>query len=461
MVLGLSWLLGSLGTVLWLRSWLGEEGALVAALVYTYLPFQIATVYVRGAWGEALFWGLLPWALLTATFLVTSPRVLLVPVAAIFWLALGLSQLGLTVWALIFVILLLLVVHARRSLLPILAAVLGSGVALAGYSLLSPLVLPAPVAFTDHFLYPFQLFSAYWGFGASRTGWEDGLSFQLGLAAIGLTLLSVILWSQSRLSGRDRRLVFFLGTALFLCLLQFFPALFAWPPGFFLAGLLTYPWQLLGLAGLCLAVLAGAALGLEPRLSELPLFGAVVLLILVSSYSYLEPQFIQAQPFIAGQPVGPEAQLDEGRLALLDHRFQVAINGHTAGLNQGQTAIPIAVYGPLQPHDTLLVQVTWQPLRAFNQNWKVFAHLVDADNNVLAQFDGYPQGGTYPTSQWIPGEIIQDRYPLLLPAEFSPGPYRLYLGLYDEETLVRLPVSGDPEGRIVLDVAQDGVGDKG
>ncbi|MBI1876695.1 MAG: hypothetical protein HYR94_00365 [Chloroflexi bacterium] len=64
MVLGLGWLLGSAGMFLWLKNWLGQPGALVAALIYTYLPHQITTVYVRGAWGEAFFWGLLPWALL-------------------------------------------------------------------------------------------------------------------------------------------------------------------------------------------------------------------------------------------------------------------------------------------------------------------------------------------------------------------------------------------------------------
>ena len=52
MVFGLALLLGSGGMLLWLSSWLGNPGALVAALVYTYLPYQLATVYVRGAWGE-------------------------------------------------------------------------------------------------------------------------------------------------------------------------------------------------------------------------------------------------------------------------------------------------------------------------------------------------------------------------------------------------------------------------
>ena len=65
-VVGLGWLLGNAGMFLWLKHWLGRPGALVAALVYTYLPYQLATVYVRGAWGEAFFWGMLPWTMFVA-----------------------------------------------------------------------------------------------------------------------------------------------------------------------------------------------------------------------------------------------------------------------------------------------------------------------------------------------------------------------------------------------------------
>ena len=63
-------LAGSSGLYLWLKSWIGAQGASIAALVYTYAPFTITALYVRGAWSEAFFWGALPWALLAATFLV-------------------------------------------------------------------------------------------------------------------------------------------------------------------------------------------------------------------------------------------------------------------------------------------------------------------------------------------------------------------------------------------------------
>jgi hypothetical protein len=462
-VLGLGWLLGSLGMFLWLKSWLGNPGALVAAQVYTYLPYRIATVYVRGAWGEALFWGLLPWALLATTYLAALPKLsqskltllklFTLVIAAIFWLLLGLSQQGLTLWGFIFAALLLLVLHRTQSLLPILAAVLGT---IAAFVLTLSLSVPSssPVSFTDHFLYPFQLFSAYWGFGPSQPGWNDGLSLQLGLAAVGLTILTLVLWQRhDQVSRTDRRLIFFLTVAIILILLQFSPTTFVWKipiwPSYTLASTLTYPWQLLGLVGLCLAILAGAALWLDERLTHLPLFGAIIILIILSSYNYLSPQFIQPDPYFDQEP---QAQLGEAQVTLLTYDFTVLTSGHTAGLERGQTAIPLAIHGPLQADDVLLVNVVWHPLQTFTQDLKVFVHLVDSDDNVVAQFDGQPQSGDYPTSFWVPGELIEDSYPLLFPADAPSGPYRIFLGLYDEATLTRLPVSTDTEGRIILNV---------
>jgi hypothetical protein len=96
--------------------------------------------------------------------------------------------------------------------------------------------------------------------------------------------------------------------------------------------------------------------------------------------------------------------------------------------------------------------VVWQPLQTLPQNLKVFVHLVDSAGNVIAQYDGYPQSGDYPTAQWVPGELIADSYPVIIPNHTPPGPYQIYLGFYDEATLARLPVPNDSEGRIILNV---------
>ena len=121
-IMGFGWLSGNAGMYLWLRRWLGQPGALVAALVYTYLPYQIATVYVRGAWGESLVWGVLPWAAWAAGEQISRNfAVILLPVIGLIWLVLGLSQLGLALWAFIFISLLLWLIDSYQAVGAILA----------------------------------------------------------------------------------------------------------------------------------------------------------------------------------------------------------------------------------------------------------------------------------------------------------------------------------------------------
>ncbi len=452
-VVGASWVAGGVGIFLWLRSWFGNPGALVSALVYVYLPYQIVTVYIRGAWGETLFFGILPWAILAATYLVTSPRWVLVPIAALFGLMLGLSQLGLTVWAFIFLVILLLIVHFAQALLPIISALLG----LVGSFIVSFPFITSPtnptIIFTDHFLYPFQLFSAYWGFGVSTADSNDGLSLQLGLTAIGLSVLTVLLWqrqtsSEVSVERSDRRLLFFSGTVVILSLLLLGVFAFIWQLPL-LATTLTYPWQLLGLIGLCLAVLSGASLWIDRQLERLTLFAGIIIIIVLSSFSYLEPNYIQADMMTLA---GPEAELGQSQLSLVSHDFAILTTGHTAGLSRGETTIPFSVRPMLTVNDILIVNVVWQPHQLFADNLKIFAHLVDVNGNMIAQFDGQPKQGEYLTSQWLPGEVIEDSYPIRFPENAPPGPYQVYLGLYEEATFARLPVAGDTEGRIILTI---------
>jgi hypothetical protein len=175
----------------------------------------------------------------------------------------------------------------------------------------------------------------------------------------------------------------------------------------------------------------------------------MIIFITLSSYPYLHPRFIKLEPELLA---GPQAQLGPAQLALLGHHFSVDSTSYTPGLTSETTTIPLVAYGLPQANQFLRLNVTWQPWQPFNQDWKVFVHLVDAQNTVLAQFDGQPKQGLYPTSRWIPGELIEDSYPLTIPADILPGPYRVFLGLYNEASGARLPVPGDAEGKVILDV---------
>jgi hypothetical protein len=78
----------------------------------------------------------------------------------------------------------------------------------------------------------------------------------------------------------------------------------------------------------------------------------------------------------------------------------------------------------------------------------VFTHLLDADGQVWGQKDGLPLDGDHPTTEWQPGELIVDPYSFIVSPEAPPGSYLLEIGLYHQESAVRLPVL-DADGQPV------------
>jgi hypothetical protein len=99
---------------------------------------------------------------------------------------------------------------------------------------------------------------------------------------------------------------------------------------------------------------------------------------------------------------------------------------------------------PVAP--TVTVTLYWQSGTALTRPYKVFAQLLAAGNQVVAQSDQWPGAGSRPTTGWLPQEIISDSHTLTIPPGAPPGPYRLIAGLYDPFSGQRLPLedgSGD------------------
>jgi hypothetical protein len=94
------------------------------------------------------------------------------------------------------------------------------------------------------------------------------------------------------------------------------------------------------------------------------------------------------------------------------------------------------------PGDTLDLTLYWSALRETDANYIVFAHLLDADGALAAQLDGPPGDALHRTYDWWPGYFDWDEWPLQIPAEMPPGSYTLLIGMYDADTLQRLPATG-------------------
>jgi hypothetical protein len=97
--------------------------------------------------------------------------------------------------------------------------------------------------------------------------------------------------------------------------------------------------------------------------------------------------------------------------------------------------------------DTLTVEVIWQPLSRTDTPYFIFAHLLSPNTGSITQVDTYPAAGRYPTTYWDEGRPFADAYHLTLPTDVTGiTEARVVLGLYNHETMQRLPVTGADAG---------------
>lgn len=104
----------------------------------------------------------------------------------------------------------------------------------------------------------------------------------------------------------------------------------------------------------------------------------------------------------------------------------------------------------VQPGEALTFVLYWQAEQPVQQSYTVFTHLLDAGEVVLVGQDNPPCRGTCPTTTWRPGEVLRDEYTWRLPEDLPAGGYRVQVGLYDPETLARLPLRDRDGDRVIV-----------
>ena len=118
------------------------------------------------------------------------------------------------------------------------------------------------------------------------------------------------------------------------------------------------------------------------------------------------------------QPLAPTTRFDQ-RIALLE---------------QCQPAFPQQVAAG----EVVLLSLHWQTTVQIAQRYKVSVQLLDARNQVIAQRDSEPTGGSQPTDSWLPGTLVVDNHGITVPPGVPPGNYRLSVVLYNFTTGQRL-----------------------
>jgi hypothetical protein len=99
----------------------------------------------------------------------------------------------------------------------------------------------------------------------------------------------------------------------------------------------------------------------------------------------------------------------------------------------------------LSPGEEFDVAIYWEALQPLEDDYVVFVHLLDPYGQPVAAHDSPPMDRRYPTTAWIPGDIVPDVHHLVLSPDVPAGTYRLQAGMYHWPRMERLPV-WDKEG---------------
>ena len=96
------------------------------------------------------------------------------------------------------------------------------------------------------------------------------------------------------------------------------------------------------------------------------------------------------------------------------------------------------------PGEKLPVTLYWEALAPIERDYSVFVHLLAEHDLVIAQRDTYPGRGTWPTTEWKPGEVFADTVILDVPqTAYTASRAQIEVGIYDFDTGERLMAVGD------------------
>jgi hypothetical protein len=315
----LSSMAAGLAMYLFVRRLFGRAAGLLAAVVYMYVPFHLAEIYVRSAYSEFVALALLPLALYLFAGLVAAPTPARLALAGLVYGVLALTHITalftFTPFLAVYILFLLAGTWRVRGKAQALRAglhTLGSG--LLGLALAAVYLVPMLAElnyvkveqwtaynydYGQHFVYFSQLLSPAWGFGYSGPGVEDGMSFQLGVAPLVLVAFAGWRALAARFPHRGTALFFLAATAVLVWLIS--PAAhFLWQT-LPIASLVQFPWRLLGLAAATMSIVAGSLLARGERGPGIGASGnallVLLLVVVLASFHYTLPAYTPVEPW--------------------------------------------------------------------------------------------------------------------------------------------------------------------
>jgi hypothetical protein len=93
-----------------------------------------------------------------------------------------------------------------------------------------------------------------------------------------------------------------------------------------------------------------------------------------------------------------------------------------------------------QEQGSVVITLYWRALSEMDANYTTFVHLLSETGQVVSQVDHIPGDGAFPTTGWLPNEIIVDEFVVPLPKDETSASLQLEIGIYDTATGERLLV---------------------
>jgi hypothetical protein len=103
--------------------------------------------------------------------------------------------------------------------------------------------------------------------------------------------------------------------------------------------------------------------------------------------------------------------------------------------------------GKAHPGDMITMTAYWKAIDDLGINYQVFVHLLDDNNNLVAQSDKL-NPGDFPTKLWVDDKYVRDNHTIQLPSSLPPGEYKWSLGLWEAKEGWRLPLLDDQGNQI-------------
>lgn len=107
--------------------------------------------------------------------------------------------------------------------------------------------------------------------------------------------------------------------------------------------------------------------------------------------------------------------------------------------------------------NSIALDLVWRASVPPGADFSINVQVVDAVGELITQIDRAHPDGVYPTSQWLAGTTVRDRYTLPLPAGTPPGEYRVRVAVYRHgDASARLAVQGQRDPYVTARVVTVG-----